>query len=544
VEITETSNAFFVLLTLPQTLEGQNKNKKKLIQSQIVAMKRISTILNKKVNRVLGMATKVNSQLKESQFEVTFDADGQLYVIYMSIEATANAHDLFLNTFLWPSQIVDTITMKECETSQIVFGERNNKVLVGSMFEHHLGYILKRMKELKEIQSRQLDEAHSAQNHQNNPPPISYQFGEFGVLWGIDGDGNCFHRVVATILFSLWQNRSMLGSDFATDFEPVLKMFTATTSITLASDQHEAVRKLVTERLRKVFSENTFVDFVNNRCMNKKEGKCSVNCDCPWVRCERKGQCSYVCKCRSEEQISEGVVSGLLADLIRSLLEELGNGTSYKAMLRKITVTDAKLKSYSGSSSVLMALEMLKAYCNCLLVTVYVTKGNAGRIELPYTSQIDDGLSAFIVFENHGPSSPSNHYQLLVPTFPPKTDPLICIPRELALKIMDSVRKPLHAPQSTVVDFGTSANGTETQPARYTTSIPCAPQGQAEVLKVEVLDVLHPDLKKPHQVSEFDNRSVTSLTTEVLVPKPRDQINVRRLTKEEESEVSLTLTLT
>lgn len=33
---------------------------------------------------------------------------------------------------------------------------------------------------------------------------------------------------------------------------------------------------------------------------------------------------------------------------------------------------------------------------------------------------------------------------------------------------------------------------------------------------------MHLDLEKPHQVSDFDNRSVAALTTEVLVPKPRD----------------------
>ena len=241
------------------------------------------------------------------------------------------------------------------------------------------------------------------------------------------------------------------------------------------------------------------------------------------------------------EQITKGTVTGVLAPLIHSLLEELGNSTSYNAILRNITVTETKLKSYSSSSCVLMAIEMLKPYCSCLLVTVYYTTNKAGQIELPCTNQVDGRLSAFIVFENHGKSSNSNHYQLLIPTTP--TTPGICIPPDLSSKIMHTARtarKPPLAAQSTVVDFGTSS-GTETQPARLTTSndalnvegvSPGARQAQEEVLYL--------DLKKQHQVSVFANRSLAVVTTEVLFPK----VNVRKLTKEEESQVSLTLTPT
>jgi len=245
------------------------------------------------------------------------------------------------------------------------------------------------------------------------------------------------------LLYSLWLNRNILKHEFAADFEPVLNMFQGTGSIRSASDQHEAVRKLVTSRLLEVLSEDTFVDFVNKRCLKNKTGKCSEHCDCPFGRCvnERKGACDHVCQCPTLEEISKGTVTGVLAALIHSLMEELGNGTSYKRMIYNISLTDAKLKCYSGSSCVLMAFEMLKPYCSCVLVTVYFTEGNAGRIELPSTDQVDGRLSAFIVFEHHGTTSPANHYQLLVPTL--QTDPGICISPELSctiMKIMNTAR--------------------------------------------------------------------------------------------------------
>ena len=199
-------------------------------------------MLNKKVYLVLGMALPC-----ESGFLVTLDADNLLYpFVATSDDVVVTGHELFLKKFFWTLDTKPaTIHIKECQSA--IYGEPFLRVLVGSLFVP-LQRILSEIEDLIPAQSageatipaalgERMDEdlalelalidavcdttdvtqidsmCHTAPSYN---PEIEISalassvceqfFGKSCKLFGIRGDGNCFCRCLATIVYWLFKN--------------------------------------------------------------------------------------------------------------------------------------------------------------------------------------------------------------------------------------------------------------------------------------------------------------------------------------------------
>lgn len=437
---------------MPTTTQTQNVGKKKLPSEEQAALTATIKRLNSNlVNQVVCMAT-----LSESGFDVTFDADGQLYdATIQSIEVVANAHEAFLNTFFGPNKTVLTISCAECGV--VKYGEAKlYKVLVGSMFKHNVQDILKRSEEWNADFLKRSEEWNAVcireSLRESRNEKLALILSKRMQLLEIRGDGNCYSRCLAMIIFWLHQNSKVVPGyeKFKNEFNSVLDTFThATTMLSISKEEkdvHMAVRNLISTRLEDLLTNPNFLDSVNSNCENNRQGNCKDICDCPLVRCvtDEKGDVvKIICQC-----VTDGCYC-------MSLHEELGDKMSYKTILLYITKTIKENKFYSGTASVVMGFQMLKPYCNAILLIVRYPNGD---LEKPSRDQNIGGLSAFVVYENYGFSKgtgASNHFSLLVRD---SVDPRICTPASLTKEIFDII-DPEFVSSNTNPLICTSASG-------------------------------------------------------------------------------------
>ena len=103
---------------------------------------------------------------------------------------------------------------------------------------------------------------------------ISQHFGDKMPLLGIRGDGHCYSRCLATMIFWLHQNSQIVPDyeKFKDEFESVIVTFTKTTTmLSISTDEklvHMAVRNLISSRLKEIVDKPNFVDAVNKNCQN------------------------------------------------------------------------------------------------------------------------------------------------------------------------------------------------------------------------------------------------------------------------------------
>ena len=107
---------------------------------------------------------------------------------------------------------------------------------------------------------------------------ISQHFGDKMQLLGIRGDGNCYSRCLATIIFWLHQNSQIVPDyeKFKDEFESVIVTFTKTTTmLSISTDEklvHMAVRNLISSRLTDRLDKPNFVHAVDKNCQNRRTG--------------------------------------------------------------------------------------------------------------------------------------------------------------------------------------------------------------------------------------------------------------------------------
>ena len=83
------------------------------------------------------------SEYQATGYDVTFDANEKLYPIWVSDTQAAAYHALFLSTFFWPENRLETISVSQCQTH--IYGSSAKKILVGNMFDHHVRNFLKQI---------------------------------------------------------------------------------------------------------------------------------------------------------------------------------------------------------------------------------------------------------------------------------------------------------------------------------------------------------------------------------------------------------------
>ena len=540
---------------------------------------------------MLGMALPCESG---TGFLVTLDADGLLYPFVAPADVVVTGHELFLKKFFWTLDTKPaTIHIKECQSA--IFGEPFLRVLVGSLFVP-LQRILSEIEDLIPAQSAgeatipaalgermdeeialevalidavcdttdvaQIDSMCDTAPSYNPEIEISALassvceqfFGKSCKLFGIRGDGNCFCRCLATIVYWLFKNLedSPVRTKFLDEFSKVIKSFSEGTTIKTASDCHQNVRDLINSHLQLQFSAR---DVVDNNCANK--------------RC---GDCSNICQCQLRQLFPPlfDFENGLRAELLNGILSEMDKSDlSHKDIFDFIGI-NSKDKVYSACTTVSMGFELLNKYSHVQLVTI---QHNNRAGDSPFSirgdlHQKDDcQLATIVVLEEHNYGN-LNHYSILVQS----EQKQICIPMIDALSILskaqgirdemgkvpngiiveengvsfelvDSPHKEdlsrlsgiVKIPKKVAVktEFNALANAAPLQLLQRSMCehTMCSPKATACRWCVECNmhvcrnceSVMHLDrgaLEKPHQVSDFDNRSVAALTTEV--PKPRD----------------------
>ena len=132
---------FYVILSLHQTAQGQNDGKRKLTKDESGALSNTLAQLKKHVYLVFGIAKP--SEYQATGYDVTFDANEKLYPIWVSDTQAAAYHALFLSTFFWPENRLETISVSQCQTH--IHGSSAKKILVGDMFDHHVRKFLKQI---------------------------------------------------------------------------------------------------------------------------------------------------------------------------------------------------------------------------------------------------------------------------------------------------------------------------------------------------------------------------------------------------------------
>ena len=106
---------------------------------------------------MLGMALPTESGIN---FDVSLDADNQLYSFESPPDLIVTGHELFMKIFFWtPKSKPVTISMKECQSAK--HGETYLRVLIGSMFTP-LQIILTEIEDL--ISAQSAGEANSKAN--------------------------------------------------------------------------------------------------------------------------------------------------------------------------------------------------------------------------------------------------------------------------------------------------------------------------------------------------------------------------------------------
>ncbi len=413
----------------------QNQNKTSLPIPDRAKLDQQLRILNKKVYLVLGMALSMESGPK---FLVSLDADNRLYQFEATLDLVVTGHELLLKTFFWPPvNIPKPVTIRISECQSVIYGEDVRKVLVGSMFSS-LQLILSDIEDLIHAQSaneaRIVDEDISvavaqidsvcAMAPSYNPGIVNSNiavsvcerfFGKSFELFAIRGDGNCFYRCLATIVYWLYQNVDVsLQNTFMTDFSKVIEHFPEGTTMLTASDCHLNVRNFINSHLKSEFSASEFTDVVDGSCANKRKGDC----------------CSAICNCplfNRHPEFFDFDKTGFRAHLLHGILVEMDkNDLSHKEINDFITNINSMTKEYSGSTAMSMAFELLKKYCRCQLVSIrHENQAFSIRGDL---HQMDCTFSAIIVFEEHECTN-LNHYSILVPS----NSGDICIPTTLAL---------------------------------------------------------------------------------------------------------------
>ena len=445
------------------TTQAQNVGKRKLSSTEqaelTITIKRLSS---NSVNQVVCMASS-----SESGFHVKFDADGHLYdAIIENIEVVANGHELFLNTFFGTNKTVLTITSKECGV--VKFGEAKlYKVLVGSMFKHHVQDILKRSEDWNADFLKRSEESNAVCTRESrnstfermdedamaraiaqidsacvsapscNPEIVNSTiassvceqfFGKSFELFGIRGDGNCFCRCLATIVYWLFTNLedspvdSPVRTTFNDEFSVVIKSFSKETTILTASDCHQKVRDLINSHLRLQFSAREFTDVVKNNCANQSNGDCSNICQCPLGNLF--------------PQLFD-FDFGFRAELLNGIITEMNKtDLSHQDIFDFIDI-NSKAKEYSACTTMSMSFELLKKYCACQLVTIQHNRAGDSPFSIRGDLHQKDEckLAAIIVFEEHTCEN-LNHYSLLVPSssaHAPSSSVQICVTMTRAL---------------------------------------------------------------------------------------------------------------
>ena len=528
----------------------QNQNKKALPIAEKDRLETQLSMLTKKVYLVLGVALPSESG---TGFVVTLDANGLLYpFVATSDDIVVTGHELFLKTFFWTRDTIpDTIHITECQTA--IYGETFKRVLVGSLFEP-LQLILSEIEDLISAQSATIpDERMDGDSIAlevarinsacdaapfYNPEIVNSTlassvceqfFGKSFELFGIRGDGNCFCRCLATIVYWFFTNLetnledSLVRTRFTTEFSEVIKSFSQETTIFTASDCHQNVRDLINSHLRLQFSAREFTDVVKNNCANKSN-------------------CSNICQCPLRKLFPQlfDLDLGFRAELLNGILSEMNKDDLSHQDIFDFIGTNSKAKEYSACTTMSMGFELLKKYCACQLVTIkHNNRAGDSRFSILGDLQKDDcNLAAIIVFEEHT-SENLNHYSILVQS----EQKQICIPMIVALS---TLRKAQEIKDGIIVEEkgdGVSFEHVDSPPKE---DLPGIVKITKKVTVKNEFNALANDA--PLQ------RSIP--TTEV--PKPRDNasgdskgdadqtkgVYVSKLTNDEVSEVSLTLTLT
>jgi hypothetical protein len=244
-------------------------------------------------------------------------------------------------------------------------------------------------------------------------------FGKSCELFPIRGDGNCFCRCLATIVYSLFTNLevSSVKTRFLHEFSEVIQSFSEGTTIETASDYHQNVRDFINSRLISQFSASEFTDFVNDNCANKRSSDCRCMCQCP-LSPERN------------PQLFDFEKNGFRAELLQGFLSEMNKtDLSHKDIFDCIRI-NSQPKQYSACTTVAMGLELLKLYCACKLVSIR-HDNRAFSIRSDLHQNNDCELAAIIVFEEHTCEN-LNHYSILVSSAR-SSSVQICFPMTLAL---------------------------------------------------------------------------------------------------------------
>lgn len=448
----------------------QNQNKNDLTKPEKAKLETQLKVLKKKVYLVLGVALPSESG---TGFAVTLDANGLLYPFVATDHVVVTGHELFLKTFFWtPDTKPATIHIKECQSA--IYGETSERVLVGSLFEIKEGpqLILSEIENLISAQSAgeatipaavgAVDERMDAEtlalevalidsvcvsapscnpeieNSALASSVCEHFFGKSFELFGIRGDGNCFCRCLATIVYWLFKNLedSPVITSFIDEFSEVIKSFSKETTILTASDCHQNVRDLINSHLQLQFSAQEFTDVVKSNCVNKSNGDCSNICQCPLFELF--------------PQLFD-FDTGFRAELLNGILSEMNKGDLSPKDIFDFIGINSQAKEYSACTTVSMGLELLKPYCACKLVSIR-HDNRAFSIRGDLHQKDDCKLAAIIVFEEHTCEN-LNHYSLLVPSSsahaPSSSDDQICFTMTRALA---SLRKA----QSILENMGTA----------------------------------------------------------------------------------------
>ena len=427
----------------------QNQNKKALPIAEKDRLETQLSMLTKKVYLVLGVALPSESG---TGFVVTLDANGLLYpFVATSDDIVVTGHELFLKTFFWTRDTIpDTIHITECQTA--IYGETFKRVLVGSLFEP-LQLILSEIEDLISAQSATIpDERMDGDSIAlevarinsacdaapfYNPEIVNSTlassvceqfFGKSFELFGIRGDGNCFCRCLATIVYWLFTNLedspvdSPVRTTFNDEFSVVIKSFSKETTILTASDCHQKVRDLINSHLRLQFSAREFTDVVKNNCANQSNGDCSNICQCPLGNLF--------------PQLFD-FDFGFRAELLNGIITEMNKtDLSHQDIFDFIDI-NSKAKEYSACTTMSMSFELLKKYCACQLVTIQHNRAGDSPFSIRGDLHQKDEckLAAIIVFEEHTCEN-LNHYSLLVPSssaHAPSSSVQICVTMTRAL---------------------------------------------------------------------------------------------------------------
>ena len=513
-------------------------------------------MLTNKVYLVLGVALPSQSG---TGFVVTLDANGLLFPFVASDDIVVTGHELFLKTFFWTRDTKpDTIHITECQTA--IYGETFKRVLVGSLFEP-LQRILSEIEDVISAQSAGeatipaavgVDERMDAEalalelalidsvcvSAPSCNPEIEISalassvcehfFGKSFALFGIRGDGNCFCRCLATIVYWLFQNLedSPVRISFIGEFSEVIKSFSKETTISTASDCHHNVRDLINSHLQLQFSAPEFTDVVKSNCVNKSNGDCSNICQCPLRKLF--------------PQLFD-FDTGFRAELLNGILSEMNKVDLSPKDIFDFIGINSQAKEYSACTTVSMGFELLKKICACQLVTIQ-HENRAFSIRGDLHQKDDCPFATIVVLEEHKHGN-LNHYSILVSS----KQKQICIPMMDALstlrkaqRIKDSIIEKADGVSFELVD----------SPHEEEEVLP----GVVKIARTVTVKNEFNALANAAPLERF--RSVAALTTEV--PKPRDSasgdskgdadqtkgVNVSELTKDEVSEVYLTLTLT